>query len=247
MSAAAPRVIAPPAATTSRLERVLWSSIGLKAVMAVTGVILSGFVLAHMGGNLTAFVGAEALNGYAASLRKVPALLWGFRVTLMVSVVLHIWAYLMLTRTSWAARPQGYRKTAYQESTYASRTMRWTGPLLAAFVVYHLLHLTLGTVHPDFREIEVVQRAFIGPVTEAQTYHNLITGLRVAPVAVFYILAIGALALHLHHGVWSMFQTLGSSQPRYESFGRKFATAFTIVVCAGFAAVPIAVLAGILK
>jgi succinate dehydrogenase / fumarate reductase cytochrome b subunit len=111
--------------------------------------------------------------------------------------------------------------------------MRWTGPFLAAFIVYHLLHLTTGTVHPSFREGDV--------------YHNLVAGLRVTWVAVFYIVAMGCLALHTFHGVWSMFQSLGVSQPRYESFARRLATIFTIIVVGGFVIIPIAVLAGLLK
>ena len=112
--------------------------------------------------------------------------------------------------------------------------MRWTGPLLLVFIVYHLLHMTTGTVHPDFnREFDV--------------YHNLISGLQVAWVGWFYVIAVGALALHLWHGVWSLFQSLGFSQPRYASVARRLATAFTILVCGGFAAVPLAILFGYLR
>jgi succinate dehydrogenase / fumarate reductase cytochrome b subunit len=238
-------VMAKPAA--GRIARIFTSSIGLKVIMAVTGVALSLFVLGHMAGNLLAFAGEKALNDYAVGLRKIPALLWGARIGLLVAVLLHIWAYLLLTKTSWAARPQGYRVKSYKESTFASRTMRWTGPLLAAFVVYHLLHLTLGTVLPGFRHFETVEHPMFGPTLVAHTYENLITGLSVVPVAIFYVLAIGALAVHLYHGVWSTFQTLGSNQPRYDSAGRKIATVFAIIVCAGFAAVPIAVVAGWIK
>jgi len=213
--------------------RLMSSSVGLKLVMAVTGIILSGFVLAHMLGNLTAFAGATALDAYGAALRKVPAALWGFRLTLLGSVVLHIWAYWVLSRRSWAARPQGYRVTTYVESSLASRTMRWTGPLLAAFIVYHLLDLTLGKVNPGF--------------VEGAVYRNLIASLSRTIVAVFYLAAVGALGLHLFHGVWSLFQSLGISQPRYESFARRLATVFTIVVVAGFALIPVAILAGFLK
>jgi len=234
MSVLAPSTVAVarPAAA-SRLARIFTSSIGLKLVMAVTGVILCGFVLGHMAGNLTAFKGAAAINAYGAALRKFPALLWAVRLGLLVNTGLHVWAYLMLTGRSWKARNTGYRVTAYKESSFASRTMRWTGPILAAFVVYHLLHLTTGTVHPDFRSGDV--------------YHNLVTGLQVQWVAVFYIVAMVCLALHVFHGVWSLFQSLGVSQPRYGSFGRKLATLFTIVVVGGFLLVPLAVLAGILK
>lgn len=225
-------VVSRPA-STSRLAQLMTSSIGLKLVMALTGVVLSGFVLGHMAGNLTAFKGAAAMHAYAAALRKFPALLWGVRLGLLAAVGLHIWAYLVLTGRSWAARPQNYKVTTYQESSYASRTMRWTGPLLAAFIVYHILHMTTGQVHPNFEE--------------GYVYHNLITGLQELPVAIFYLIAMGALAFHLFHGVWSLFQSVGISQPRYHSFARRLATIFTIVVVGGFALIPIAILAGLLK
>lgn len=220
------------------LARILSSSIGQKAVMAVTGIVLSGFVLMHMLGNLAAFKGVNtqgihALDAYGAMLRQVPAALWAFRAGLLLAVALHVWAYLMLTRTSWAARPAGYNKTNYREASYASRTMRWTGPLLAAFIVYHLGDLTLGTFNPGFEEGAV--------------YHNLLASLQRTGIAVFYLIALGALALHLWHGIWSLFQTLGWNQPRHGSLARRVATVFTLLVVLGFAMVPLAVLFGVLR
>ena len=225
----------PAAAKRPRSVRlaILTSSIGLKLIMAVTGVILTGFVLGHMVGNLKVYEGAESLNAYGRFLRIEPALLWSVRAGLLTAVGLHIWAYVLLTRGNWGARPEGYRELKRRESTYASRSMAFTGPLLLAFIVYHLLHLTTGTVHPSYKEGDV--------------YHNLIAGLSVVPVAVFYLVSMAALALHLWHGVWSLFQTLGADQPRYGSLGRRFATAFTVVVVLGFASVPIAVVAGLVK
>jgi succinate dehydrogenase / fumarate reductase cytochrome b subunit len=217
----------------SRLQRLLTTTIGLKIITALTGVVLSLFVLSHMAGNLQAFQGPGPLNDYAKLLRREPALLWAVRLGLLAAVALHVWAFAVLTRKNAGARAVGYRATTRRESTYASRSMWLTGPLLLAFIVYHILHLTTGTVHPSFEEGEV--------------YHNLIAGLKVVPVAAFYLVALAALALHLWHGVWSMFQSLGASQPRYRSFGRRFATGFTLVVVLGFAAVPLAVLAGVLK
>ncbi len=137
---------------------------------------------------------------------------------------LHIWAYLSLTQKSWAARPTGYRVTDYEEATFASRSMRWTGPILAAFIVYHILHMTTGTLHPHF--------------VEGKVYQNLVTGLAVVPVALFYIVAMGCLAFHLWHGAWSMFQTLGLSHPKYLTARKIFAVVFTILVTGGFVLVP---------
>jgi succinate dehydrogenase / fumarate reductase, cytochrome b subunit len=226
--------VAPPTpATRSRLARFLTSTIGLKLVMAVSGVALCAFVLGHMAGNLNAFAGAEKIDAYGQFLHSLPAALWATRLGLLAAVGLHVWAYAVLTLKSQAARPHGYRVHAYKESSYASRSMRITGPILLVFVVYHLLHFTTGTVHPDFREGEV--------------YHNVVTGLSAVPVVLFYLLAMACLALHLWHGVWSLFQTLGANQPRWHSFGRRVATGFTLVVVLGFSAVPLAVLTGFLK
>jgi succinate dehydrogenase / fumarate reductase, cytochrome b subunit len=234
MSAVAANPVSEPGkASRSRLARVWGSSIGLKIAMAITGVILSGFVLVHMAGNLQVFQGEQALNDYAKLLRAEPALLWTARLVLLASVGLHIVTWLALARRNQQARPVAYRMTSYKESSYASRTMRWTGPLVLAFIIYHVLHMTTGTVHPSFHE--------------GSAYHNLVAGLRVAPVAVVYVLAMAALGFHLWHGVWSLFQTLGAEQARYESLGRRTATIFTVVVVLGFTLVPLAIVTGFVK
>jgi succinate dehydrogenase / fumarate reductase cytochrome b subunit len=216
---------------------LLSSSVGKKIVMAITGIVLSLFVLGHMAGNLQAFLpnGPEALDHYGAFLRELlhGTGIWFVRGGLLLAVGLHIWAYLSLTKTSWAARPKGYAVTDFEEATFASRSMRWTGPILGVFIVYHLLHLTIGTVHPHF--------------VEGKVYQNLVTGLASAPVALFYILAMGCLAFHLWHGSWSMLQTLGLSHPKYNKARKAFAVVFTILVTGGFVIVPLAVLAGALK
>lgn len=231
MSAVATRPAAVPRPTPrSRLRRLLTSSIGLKIVMAVTGVILSLFVLGHMLGNLQVFQGAEAIDDYAKLLRKEPALLWSVRLGLLAAVGLHIWAFVVLVRKNMEARAEGYRVTHRKEATYASRTMRITGPLLLAFIVYHILHMTTGMVHSDFHD--------------GQVYRNLAVAFRAVPVAVIYLLAMAMLGLHLWHGVYSMFVTLGASNPRYRRLGRHVATAFTVLVVLGFCAVPVAGLAG---
>jgi succinate dehydrogenase / fumarate reductase cytochrome b subunit len=213
--------------------RFLQSSIGQKIVMAVTGIILSVFVLGHMLGNLKVFEGADALNAYGRLLRFEPALLWTVRLGLLAAVGLHIWAHLALSRTNMSARRQPYRVSVHRESSYASRSMRLTGPLLLGFIIYHLLHLTTGTVHPSFKEGDV--------------YHNVVAGLSVVPVALVYLVAMACLGVHLWHGVWSLFQTLGASQARHGSVGRRVATIFTLVVIIGFAAVPLSIVTGLVK
>lgn len=222
----------PKGARRSRLG-LLTSAVGLKLVIAVTGVVLSGFVLGHMVGNLKTFEGEEALNAYGELLHFEPALLWTARVVLLTAVGLHIWAYLQLYRSNWAARSQRYKVKAHRESTLSSRSMWLTGPLVLGFIVYHILHLTTGTVHPSF--------------VEGDVYHNVTAGLSVAPVAIFYVLAMAALGFHLWHGVYSLFTTLGASQPKLQRFGHSFAMGFTLIVVAGFAAVPLSILAGLVK
>jgi succinate dehydrogenase cytochrome b subunit len=211
----------------------LRSSIGKKVVMALSGVVLFGFVVGHMLGNLQVYAGPTALNAYAESLRKVPALLWAARTTLLVAVGLHIWAAVSLTALNRRARPVGYREKGHRESTYASRTMRWTGVLLLVFIVYHLLHFTWGTVHPSF--------------VPGDVYHNFVAGFRVTLVSAFYIAAMLALGLHLYHGVWSMMHTLGFSHPRYDPLRYRVAAAITAVVVIANISFPVAVLAGWLR
>jgi succinate dehydrogenase / fumarate reductase, cytochrome b subunit len=216
----------------TRLQRMLSSSIGLKILMALTGVILSGFVLVHMLGNLQVYQGAEAIDAYGKLLRKEPALLWSARLVLLGAVGLHIWAYLALMRKNLRARPRAYERRKNKESTFASRSMTITGPLVLLFIIFHILHMTTGTVHSSFKEGEV--------------YQNVVTGLS-GIVGVIYIVAMIMLAFHLWHGVWSMFQTLGAPEDRYRSLGRRTATIFTILVTLGFVTVPLAVLTGLLK
>jgi succinate dehydrogenase / fumarate reductase cytochrome b subunit len=152
---------------------------------------------------------------------------------LLGSVALHIWAAWSLTRTNWKARPVPYKVVTPDASTYASRTMRWSGPILLLFIIYHVLHFTVGSVHPAFIEGDV--------------YRNVIVGFSVWPVAVAYIVAMTALGLHLHHGAWSMLQTLGASHPRWDRSRNAAAKVFTVIVVLGFISVPLAVLAGVLK
>jgi succinate dehydrogenase / fumarate reductase, cytochrome b subunit len=230
--AASSPAVTPGPVSRSGLQAFLTSSIGLKITMAATGVILSLFVLGHMLGNLQVFQGAEAINDYAKLLRKEPALLWAVRLVLLGAVGLHIWAYLVLRQQNLKARPQGYRDTAYKESSYASRTMRITGPLLLLFIIYHILHFTTGTVHGDF--------------VEGDVYHNVMASFRTFS-AVIYLLAMAMLALHLWHGSWSMLQTLGVGTARFGSSGRRFATIFTLLVTLGFASVPLAILIHLYK
>jgi succinate dehydrogenase / fumarate reductase, cytochrome b subunit len=215
------------------------SSVGKKIAMAVTGAILLGFVVVHMIGNLKVFQGAAAFNEYAAGLRTFGApflgtgqALWIARIVLLAAVLIHIGAAFQLVRQSRAARAHGYAK--YDNSlvfSYASRTMVWGGLIVLAFIVYHLLHLTLGTAHPDF--------------IPHNAYHNFVIGFQQWPVSLFYILAMIPLGLHIYHGLWSALQTLGANDPKYNRYRRPIALAVALLVVAGNILFPVAVLTGI--
>ena len=211
------------------------STIGRKVIMAVTGAILFGFVLGHMLGNLQVYLGPEAMNHYGLFLRQVlhGTGIWIARAVLLAAVVLHIWSATSLTLTSRRARPEGYRREKWKESTYASRTMRWGGVILLLFVIYHLLHFTTGTLHQSFIEGDV--------------YHNFVAGFRNVWVSAFYIFAMLALGLHLRHGLWSMCQTLGVSHPRYIRRAHVGAWIFAAIIVIGNISFPLAVLAGIVR
>jgi succinate dehydrogenase / fumarate reductase cytochrome b subunit len=224
--------IGAPAATPSRF---IGSTIGRKIVMAVTGLMLVGFVVGHMAGNLQMFLGPEAMHEYAVLLRSLlhGSGIWIARGSLLLAVGLHIWAATSLTLENRAARPVAYRTWQPNASTLGSRTMRWSGYLLLAYLIYHLLHITFGTVHPDFWELE--------------PYHNLVRAFQSKPVAFVYMGAMILLGFHLDHGIWSMLRTLGLSHPRYVRLMRAAAAGLSILVVIGFVSIPVAVLMGVLR
>ena len=211
------------------------TTIGKKAIMAVTGVVLFGFVVGHLLGNLQIYISPEKLNHYAETLRTLPALVWGTRIVLLISVCLHIWASFALWSLQRAARPIGYVKKSNLNSSYASRTMKWSGPIILAFIIFHLLHFTFGAVHPG------------GPFDQHNVYNNVVYGFQVWLVSLFYIIAMVMLCYHLYHGLWSMFQSLGINHPVYTPWLRAFAKIFAVVVAVGNISIPVAVLAGFLR
>jgi succinate dehydrogenase / fumarate reductase cytochrome b subunit len=224
------------AATLDARPSGLYSThVGKKYVMAISGMVLMLFVVVHMIGNLKLYLGAGALDSYSAWLRDVgePALprqtlLWTTRVVLIAAVAVHIHAAYALTLVNRRARPEAYRSPRdYVAASFASRTMRWTGIIVALFVVFHLLDLTWGAANPDFRA--------------GDPYHNVVESLRRWPVAIAYVVANLALATHLYHGAWSMFQTMGWVALRR----RTLAAGFAALVAAGNVSFPLAVLTGV--
>jgi succinate dehydrogenase / fumarate reductase cytochrome b subunit len=206
------------------------STTGKKAAMAVSGCILFLFVVAHLIGNLQIYEGPDKLNRYAVLLRAEPALLWAARLVLLGMVLVHIWSAMQLAARNIGARPVGYRKKKAMGSSYASRTMYWSGPIILAFVIYHLLDFTFGQVNPNFQPGNV--------------YGNVVASFQLIPVAMFYIIAMLLLCLHLYHGLWSMFQSLGIAHPRYTPMLRRGAAVVATLIAVGNISIPVAVLAG---
>lgn len=206
------------------------STTGKKAAMAVSGCILFLFVVGHLIGNLQIYEGPDKLNRYAVLLRTEPALLWAVRVVLLAMVLVHIWTSVQLAGRNVTARPIGYQKKKTTGSSYASRTMYWSGPIILAFVIYHLLDFTFGNVNPHYQPGNV--------------YGNVVASFQVIPVAAFYIFAMLLLCLHLYHGLWSMFQSLGIAHPRYTPMLRRGAAVVATAIAIGNISIPVAVLAG---
>jgi succinate dehydrogenase / fumarate reductase, cytochrome b subunit len=205
------------------------STIGKKVLMAVTGAVIFGYLVVHMIGNLQIFLGPEVINKYAALLHATPPLLWGVRIVLLLAFPVHIAMAMQLNARNRQARPVGYATYKRNVSGYAARTMMFSGPVLLVFVLFHLAHLTLG--------YNVVPTKFI----EGDPYANMINGFSVSWVFFFYVLAASLVGLHMAHGSWSMFQTLGVSHPRYNALIKEVGFVATVVVAGGFALVPLAV------
>ncbi len=229
--AAATKTLAVVPPRASRLAALWRSHVGRKALMAVTGIVLFVFVLVHMLANLQAFQGS-ALDRYAEQLRVFPVLLWTARGVLLLAAAVHVAAGLDLWVARRKARPVAYRDFDAEGSTAASRTMIWSGLLVLGFVVYHLLDITFGVVNPDFRPGEVL--------------HNVVVSFGRVTAVVFYVAAVIGLGFHLWHGLWSTFQSLGVSNRAFTPGIQKTAAALATLLTVGFAAVPLAVLFGVL-
>jgi succinate dehydrogenase / fumarate reductase, cytochrome b subunit len=236
---ALPEIQTHPAA--SNPITAIWTSIiGKKIVMAVSGAVLVLFIFGHVAGNLKIFSGPEEINAYSRFLREVGypefsygQLLWLVRGVLLISVFLHITAAYQLTMTNRRARPIDYTSRKNVETGWSALTMRWSGVLLLVFVIFHLLHFTLGAV--GFEPGQFVHLA---------VYQNVVAGFSVWPIALFYIVSMAALCLHLNHGIWSAFQTLGWSNARNQRSLKVLSRVVAILVFLGFSSVPVAVLAG---
>jgi succinate dehydrogenase / fumarate reductase cytochrome b subunit len=227
-----------------RAVRFYEAPIGKKAVMAVTGLVLFGYVVAHLLGNLQIYSSnPEQINMYAAMLHNpnLAGALWAARMVLLLCVVLHITAATQLVMQNRAARPVSYYKKADVPTSYAARTMIWSGIIVAAFVVFHVLHLTVGAI-PGLPAEDVGGN----PITP-DARANVIHGFQNPAVAGFYILAMILLNMHLYHGIWSLFQSLGVSHPRYTPGLKRGAAIIAILLAIGYISIPVAVLTGLVQ
>lgn len=237
-SAASPATGVTKPGNAAKLFYFYQSAIGKKAVMAVTGLVLFGFVIGHMLGNLQVFLGREVMNKYGSTLHESPVILWGTRSMLLASVILHIVAAVQLIALNNSARPTGYAKLSPQVSNYATRTMKWSGPILAAFIVYHLLHFTTGTAHPNFTwQAEHIPAP----------YENAVAAFSNPLVSIVYIVSMILLGMHLNHGASSLFQSLGFNHPRYTPLLRSAGRYASYAIVAGNCSIPIAVMAGVVR
>ena len=209
---------------------LLGSLVGKKIVMAVTGLILFGFIVAHLLGNLQVFLGPERLNSYSAFLKSLGELLWVARIVLIISFVVHTILSIQVSRANRAARPRSYQQACSLETTFAARSMMFGGPMILLYIIYHLLMFTFLTTGPGYSPTDV--------------YTNVVSAFRVPMISGVYILAMIFLGLHLYHGSWSMLQTLGLGSPASERFRRVAAPAVAIGVAGGYIVIPVAILAG---
>jgi succinate dehydrogenase / fumarate reductase cytochrome b subunit len=215
--------------------RLFWnSSVGKKAVMAVTGLIMVAYLITHVLANLLVFQGPANINAYSAFLHGTGGALWVVRLVLLAALLLHIVAAVQLAARRFDARPERYAGGRDpQVSTWASRTIRWGGGLILIFLVYHILHFTVGTAHPNF--------------IEGNPYHNVATGFGDLAVVIIYVIAMAAVGLHLYHGVWSSGRSLGMSPPSPQPLRRQVSLALAVLIWLGFTVIPIAVYAGMVR
>jgi succinate dehydrogenase / fumarate reductase, cytochrome b subunit len=213
-----------------------WQSTnGKKVVMAVTGFIMFAFVIGHMLGNLQMFEAPEHINAYGHFLHNLGELLWIERAGLLLAIILHIIATIQLALRSKAARPIGYSRREAINSSYASRTMYWSGPIVLVFIIFHLFQFTAGYIHPHAQFVA------------GDVYQNIVSGFQVWWVSAWYIFAMILLGLHLSHGLWSMFQSVGLAHPRISPYLKNAARTVAALIVLGYISIPISVLLGFIK
>ena len=228
--------------------RTMKSSIGAKWVMALTGLGLVGFVIAHMIGNLQVFAGPDKLNHYAETLQNLGPILWAMRLGLLAIFGLHVWTAFRLSSANKAARPVPYATMEPQVTSYAARTMLWSGLIVLAFLLYHLAHFTLGWTNPDhFNLHEKVATAGALPTERHDVYAMVVAGFQVGWIAALYVVAQILLCLHISHGASSALHTLGCTHPALRGLKAKLGPALATIIFLGNCSIPVAILLGLVK
>jgi succinate dehydrogenase / fumarate reductase cytochrome b subunit len=220
---------------TTRAMKFYATTIGKKVAMAVSGFVVVGWLVLHMLGHVAAFSGRTTYNEYAAFLADRPPLLWGQRLVLAIALVVHIHAAFSLWARNSDARPRDYARRKDLATNYAALTMRYGGLLLFAFIIFHVLTLTVG-------ETEILGYEFV----PGDVYNNMIIGFQNPLIVALYLVAMAALGMHLYHGIWSLTQTLGADHPKYNGLRQLIASGLTVLIVLGFMSVPISVLTGVL-
>jgi len=222
------------------MVRYFSTSTGKKFLMAASGAALFGFIIAHLAGNLQIFEGQEAINRYSLFLKSLGELLWAARIGLLAMVGIHIWTSVQLTIENKASRPVAYAQKNYMEASTASRTMIWSGSIILVFIIFHLMHYTFMTVHPEYQNLVDAQGRH-------DVYSMMILGFQQPAISIFYIAAIFLLCFHLSHGIYSMFQSLGLQNEKCRACLLMWAPRIAWLIFAGYASIPAAVLAGVVK
>lgn len=220
----------------------LGSSIGRKYIMATTGFLLFGFLIGHMSGNLLMFLGQDAINAYAVGLKSLlsGAGIWIARGGLLVLFIVHLGCAISLTIENRRARPVGYKYNATVDASKASRTMIYTGLIILAFLIYHILHFTVGVTHPDHFNV----KDYLG---RHDVYTMVILSFSELPVTASYIIAMVVLMLHLNHGLESMLQSLGIYSPENAPLAKKIAVTISVLLFLGQISVPVAIQFGLIQ
>jgi len=223
----------------------LKSTIGKKILMALTGFVLAGFVLIHMLGNLQFFIDPEAINSYAHHLQTLPGvILWGFRGTLLLAVIIHVWMAILVSHDKASARPEKYQVNANVQASYASRTMMMGGIILLCFICFHIAHFTLKVLPTHYEPESYILMSDGASFTVPNVYKMMVDGFKNTWVSLFYIIGTAALCFHLSHGVSSMFQTVGLRNETWRYRLNWLALIYGVGVFAGFAIIPISVMMG---
>jgi len=219
------------------------STLGRKYIMGLTGFGLVGFIVIHMLGNLQIFLGQEVLNQYAVLLKSSAEVLWGFRIALLGMIFLHIAAAVSLVIDNRKARPVGYVDKSTVQASYASRTMKYSGIIVLAFAVYHILHFTAKVTHPNYHEMKAPLDGKMVP----DVYGMVVHGFSNPWISLFYIISVGLLCMHMSHGVSSMFQSLGLMTRNNEGLLKLSAKGLSVAIFLGMSSVPVAVLLNIVN